>query len=533
MAATPIGPEHPLPPVHWTLWLGLLMVIGAGALLDVMEVDAAQYATMARDMLGQEDKLKLYFRGRDYLDKPPLLFWTSALSFGLFGIHNWSYKLPSILFAAAGVVATYRYARLFQPKPVATWAAFMFASSTAFVIMTNDVRTDTMLTACIMLAIWTGSEFLRDRRWLWALTCGLAMGGGLLAKGPLGAVAPFLVLSAQVVVHRKWSIVRDPRLWSIPLVAALVLVPMLVGLYEQHGPHGIRFFFWEQSFGRITGENRWKDDSTVLFFTHEVPWLLLPWTLFCLVGLWRAVRMKGTMEQATAWSACILFVALSLSQFKLPHYIYPVLPMLAVLGAGELVRPLGKLLRASQAAIVGMLYILAWFLVAYSFPTGAWPAWLGLLLALLGSLLVIRKRSGHALITVTAVSWLAAAWTLNTQVYPAILVYQSNAQVGRWLRTEQVPPDRFVTLHVGGTALEFYGSPKGTYYPDIASMTGAPQTGTYLYTDQDGRDALLQRGWVGTVVHTCAHYPVQLPGSDLLLPDRREQALQQRFILRY
>jgi 4-amino-4-deoxy-L-arabinose transferase-like glycosyltransferase len=533
MAASPIAPDHQLPAVHWTLWLGLLAVVVAGAMLDVMEVDAAQYATMARDMLGQEDKLKLYFRGRDYLDKPPLLFWSSALSFGLFGIHNWSYKLPSILFAFGGVYATYRYARLFQSKPVATWAAFLFASSVSFVIMTNDVRTDTLLTACIMLATWTGSEYLRGRGWTWAMACGLAMGAGLLAKGPLGAVAPFIILSVQVVVQRQWSVWRDPRFWSIPIVAGLVLVPMLVGLYEQHGPHGIRFFFWEQSFGRITGENRWKDDSSVLFFTHEVPWLLLPWTLFCLLGIWRAVRRRGTMEQATAWSVCILFVALSLSQFKLPHYIYPVLPLLAILGAGEMIRPFGAAVRRSQTGIVALLYILAWCLVAYSFPAGAWPARVALFVALFVAFLVIRRRGGHVLVTVTAVIWLAAAWTLNTHVYPAILSYQSNAQAGRWLKTEHVPPDRIITLHVGGTALEFYGAASGPHYPDIASMTSAPQRGAYLYTDEAGREALLLRGWSGTVVHTCAHYPVQLPGSDLVIPSRREAALEQRFILRY
>jgi 4-amino-4-deoxy-L-arabinose transferase-like glycosyltransferase len=186
MAASPIAPDHQLPAVHWTLWLGLLAVVVAGAMLDVMEVDAAQYATMARDMLGQEDKLKLYFRGRDYLDKPPLLFWSSALSFGLFGIHNWSYKLPSILFAFGGVYATYRYARLFQSKPVATWAAFLFASSVSFVIMTNDVRTDTLLTACIMLATWTGSEYLRGPGL--DVGDGLWLGDGcrLVGQGPIG-----------------------------------------------------------------------------------------------------------------------------------------------------------------------------------------------------------------------------------------------------------------------------------------------------------------------------------------------------------
>jgi hypothetical protein len=69
---------------------------------DVMEVDASQYAAMSREMLESGNYLQLFDRGQNYLDKPPLLFWVSAMSFKLFGISNFSYKLPSVLFSLLG-----------------------------------------------------------------------------------------------------------------------------------------------------------------------------------------------------------------------------------------------------------------------------------------------------------------------------------------------------------------------------------------------------------------------------------------------
>ena len=102
----------------------LCVIYACGSVLDVMEVDAAQYAAMARELAAGGDWLQFRFRGADYLDKPPLLFWTSALSFKLFGVHNWSYKLPSILAALFGLYATYRLARLYHGVIVGRHDAF-------------------------------------------------------------------------------------------------------------------------------------------------------------------------------------------------------------------------------------------------------------------------------------------------------------------------------------------------------------------------------------------------------------------------
>ena len=94
-------------PWFW-LALGLAAVLVRGLFLDAMDVDASQYASISMEMLQNGSWLQVKHHGGDYLDKPPLLFWMSAASFGLFGLSNWAYKLPSLFVALAGVYAVYR-----------------------------------------------------------------------------------------------------------------------------------------------------------------------------------------------------------------------------------------------------------------------------------------------------------------------------------------------------------------------------------------------------------------------------------------
>ena len=113
-------------------WAWLAFALAAiyirGLFLDVMDVDAAQYAALSMEMLQGGHWLQVQYRHLDYLDKPPLLFWSSAASFALFGLHNWSYKLPSLLPLRVGVYALYRFALLFYARDTARNAAFILDS---------------------------------------------------------------------------------------------------------------------------------------------------------------------------------------------------------------------------------------------------------------------------------------------------------------------------------------------------------------------------------------------------------------------
>ncbi len=518
--------------------LGLAVVAIMGSVLDVMEVDAAQYASMSRDMLTSDNWLQLHHRGQDYLDKPPLLFWLSALSFKLLGVHNLSYKLPSIAFAFLGILATYRFALLHYSKEIARSAALMFGGSAAFLLMTNDVRCDTILTASVITAIWLGSAWMEQRRW-WQLTgCALAIASGMLVKGPMGLMAPVIALGGEVVFKRKWDVLRDARLYLVPLIVAALLVPMCMGLYEQHGVHGLCFYFWEQSFGRITGENTWKDDSSPFFFTHEVLWQTLPWTFFVLAGLGRSVvsmvRREALKEYASITGAVLVFVALSLSQFKLPHYLYVILPLFAVQGAVAWHAMTQHGWRIAQRILLASLAAILLLLVCYCFPAGALPYLVVAALMLAVLFWVSRSFSWkERLFQRTLWIWITSALVVNAHLYPQLLCYQANARAGRWAAAQQLAPEQFYGMQVSGTALDFYAGYPVHWLSDVGEARSVIAPGVVIYTDASHYGELRAAGLVPRSVIDLQNYEVQLLGLAFILPDPRAKEIEARYLLRY
>ena len=233
---------------YWILFALISFVHLLGmALIDIMDVDAAQYASMSREMLETGNYLQLFNRGVEYLDKPPFLFWVSTLGFKLFGISNFTYKLPSFLFVLIGILSTYKLGNLLYNKQTGLLASLILYSSQAYFLFVHDVRTDTILANVVILAVWQLYVFIGDRSLKALLTGSIAVGIAMLEKGPIGVMVPVLALGSQIIYARDWKVIWRWE-WLLGVVTVLiVLAPMCYGLYQQFGMHGLEFYFWTQS----------------------------------------------------------------------------------------------------------------------------------------------------------------------------------------------------------------------------------------------------------------------------------------------
>ncbi|MBK8339257.1 MAG: hypothetical protein IPK99_04305 [Flavobacteriales bacterium] len=306
-------------------------------------------------------------------------------------------------------------------------------------------------------AVWTGSAYLEERRWWSLIAFGVALSAGLLAKGPIGAVAPILALGGDVALRGRWGKLWDARLLLVPVLVLLLLLPMFLGRYEQHGWHGVRFFLWEQSFGRITGENRWKDDSTPFFFLHELPWLMLPWTLFLVVGLWRFPGLGNAVERiarnASRSGGCRcrirggVLLALQVAALYLRH------PALVRGAGGERPEDPPPWLVRAHGALLALLGAGVGFVVLYCFPSNTGMVTLIALVITCGYAIRTTWQGRGSWVAATGALFIACALTINVWIHPAVLQYQANAFAGRWAVEHGVPEDRFFGLQVAGTAL--------------------------------------------------------------------------------
>ncbi len=432
----------------------ILAVYAAGMCVDVMAVDAAQYAEISLEMLRTKSFLQVHALGHDYLDKPPLLFWLSSLSFSVLGIGTFSYKLPSVLFALLGIYSTYRFALLYYSRQTAALAALMLATTQALFLITNDVRTDTLLMGAVIFAIWrlaayTEADRVKDLLW-GAVGVGLA----LLSKGPIGLIAVGTALLPQVVLKGKWRSVISMKAMIGIAVIALMLIPMCIGLYDQFGSKGLRFYFWTQSFGRITGESEWNNHPDTFFLLHSTAWAFMPWTLFLLGGwitsLLALVRDRtGMREYISVSGFTLVLIALMCSHYQLPHYSFVVYPLGAVMAADFYERVKGtKIFKVLSALQVLLLVAIAGVagLLQYCFK-GTDTVSLISLVAVSGiaAVAAFAIRGSGFVIRASAAAILAFNLLMSGFYFPAIMRYQPGSDFGRYARVHRDTP--FVTYH--------------------------------------------------------------------------------------
>ncbi|KRP09734.1 MAG: hypothetical protein ABR95_03825, partial [Sphingobacteriales bacterium BACL12 MAG-120813-bin55] len=495
------------------LWgfAALLCVYVCNLGIDIMEIDAAQYASISREMQESGSYLEVYHRGKDYLDKPPFLFWSSALSFQLFGIHNWSYKLPALLVLLIGIYSTYRFSRLWYDEQRSRVAALVLASTQAYFLMTNDVRTDGLLTGWNMLAIWQLAAYLHSRHWRHLFVAAVSIALAMMSKGPLGLVLPGIALGGHLLLTRNYKAIFDYKWLLMLMMVALLLLPMCIGLYQQfdmhpekevyglQGPSGLKFFFWTQSFGRITGENYWQNDSPVYYFLQTMLWDLQPWVLLFFPALiwvlWLLVkdglRLKHLPEGFSVSGFVLMLVVLSASRYKLPHYVFPLFPFAAIIVAHflytlqeakpALLQRVGNWFLAFQVS-----FILAAMAVAtYLFPLKEWWAWM--LIIGMGFLAYhFRKTLQGVEAIVFPVIFIAGitGMVMATAFYPALMAYQSTNTAGRWAQVHAPDADGFYFFSKGGHSLDFYA--QRTVPQIFDHQLDTLQQETFIYTGVAG-----------------------------------------------
>src|SRR3954454_22598332 len=115
--------------VHYLLAFLCLFVYAGALFFPLMDKDAAHHANIALNMYERNNYTDLIDRGNDYLDKPHFLFWTSLVSFKIFGVNTFAHRLPALLFALLSIFSTYRLTLHLSNKTTAKLAAVMIATA--------------------------------------------------------------------------------------------------------------------------------------------------------------------------------------------------------------------------------------------------------------------------------------------------------------------------------------------------------------------------------------------------------------------
>jgi len=539
-----------------TFWLFLIAILGVHLIgvfsIPLMDIDAAQYASISREMLERNSFLQIYDLGKDYLDKPPMLFWLSALSMKIFGISDWAYRLPSFIFLIVALYASFKFAQLKYNQRVAELAVLILASCQAFFLIAHDVRTDTMLMGWVALSIWLIAKWESSNAWsdfVWAM---VAIAGGMMTKGPIALVVPVLAFAPQWFFEKKWAYFFKPIYLLGILIIGILLIPMSWGLYQQFDlqpgklinnipiQSGLRFYYWTQSFGRYTGENYYHEMSYPTFLLENMLWSFLPWVFifiwaFVAKGLtiFKEGLFKVQTERISFFGFLLTYLVLSRSQAQLPHYIFVVFPLAAVLTAAHFAALLEQADRLNKwikwffgfHLFIFLILLVAMGLISH-IPFGKMGL-LGLLI-LFGTFIIMQKigfsRQNliQKWIAMSLVLMIGLNLILNSFFYPHLLEYQWGNALVQQAKEKNWDIKKAALYKIpNSNAFHFYGQHIFPVVKDSSSL----KEGQWIVADSIPAQQLLLDFPNSSILYQGSRFHVTLLTLEFLNPARRDKEL--------
>lgn len=313
------------------------------------EPDEGRYSEIAREMIETGDWVVPHLWYLPHLDKPPMTYWLVAVSMKLFGQNEWAARLPLALAGMSGVWAVWLLGCSLGGRRVGFWSALILQSSLLYFAMARMLTTDMFLTAFNTWAIyffWRSWETQKaeGRRQKaefskWHLTGWVVIALGFLTKGPIALAIPLVALAALVVC--RWKSFAAKKLLCCGLAAGFALfsvlvLPWFLAVFRRV-PDSFHYMTFGQAAGHLLGTTIKDRQGSLFYFFGILAVGLLPWT--ALLGwLWRRSEISNLRSQVSkdGWillnvAAIFPFVLFSLSQAKLPPYILPIFPALAVM----------------------------------------------------------------------------------------------------------------------------------------------------------------------------------------------------------
>jgi 4-amino-4-deoxy-L-arabinose transferase-like glycosyltransferase len=317
----------------------LLLLLGHVPLLDNNE---GMYASIGAQMLRDGDWVIPHLNGVAYLEKPPLLYWATAISLSLFGEHAWAARLPSALAGMGCILAVGAWVARRQSLEQGLLTGALLASMTGFVLLSRTLIFDPLLTLWLTLALllaWDSRPGQHFRPSLAALCLALAV----LTKGLLAVV----LFGGILLAASCWC--RNARpllamLHPLPLLAFLAVAAPWHLLAAQRDADFLWYYFVNEHWLRFLGERVPNDyyNGSWWYYLPRLLMLSLPWSLLLLL---RPGQPWPSWARLACCACVVPLLFFSLSRAKANYYIVLVLPWIALLAGHVLYTRLGSLAR--------------------------------------------------------------------------------------------------------------------------------------------------------------------------------------------
>jgi 4-amino-4-deoxy-L-arabinose transferase-like glycosyltransferase len=419
------------------LLLGCFLFTYQLGAVPLFDLDEAIYAETAREMVETGDWLTPQFNYSPDFDKPILLYWFMAAAMKTFGPSEFSARLVSAVFGMFLLMVTYGFTRSVRTAGSGLLAMLILASSLEMVVLSHAAMTDMLLVFFITAALASYYMLYKTDRGFWSVGLYLSLALAVLTKGPVGLVLPGSIIALFIMTVGPWpERIRQLRLgWGI-LIFSVVALPWYGIMFGLHGSVFWNSFFLRHNVERFTSALGGHAGSPFYYLgilaVGFFPWAaFLPASVIALLpGRNFSERCKRfrrmPSEKPFEWFLWlwvgVVFGFFTLAGTKLPNYIAPAFPAMAILVAGWWDRKMEKENTVTTRGdrftfgLLGLLTVvfaavlltvpkgIEWARMKYgaSAPFLAQPIELGGVLMILSSILLIGATTFHALYRLTS-----------------------------------------------------------------------------------------------------------------------------------
>ncbi len=318
--------------------VNFFLMLGGNRLWDV---DEPNNAVCAREMLEAGNWLVPVFNGALRFDKPILLYWLMMPSFALFGVSEFSARLPSAMAMTGLVLVIWYFGRRLLDERSGLIAAALFATCIHIVVIARAATPDPLFMLCMGFAFLSFiCMYIENRQGSLLPAFYLAIALGLLAKGPVAVLMPALLIGSFLLLVGDFSAWRRFRPWLGLTIVLVVALPWYVAVGVLTDGEWLKVFFLHHNVERFTDTLQGHRAIPGLYIlTVLAGWF--PWTGLVAASLWMGpwklsrLRADPLRLFLLTWIG-VFFVFFTAARTHLPNYMLPTFPAMALLAASWL-----------------------------------------------------------------------------------------------------------------------------------------------------------------------------------------------------
>jgi len=297
--------------------------------------DYLRYAEVSREMIRSGEWVVPHLNGKVYIDKPPLLFWLIAIPSSLYGsVTPLIARLPSAISAWMGVLLLFLLGkRIYGTTQSGLIAGGILLSGYQFFSQARLAKTDMLLCLFVVLSLYffdLGYQEREKKQTLFFGLCFLFMGMGVLTKGPFGLFIPLPIIAVFLIKERQWKILVSKKFIFGYGILALTVLPWVFLFIHRVG--------LEQSIALIRGNQILTRKAPIYFYFIQIWGQFFPWSIllpFLSIYLWRqGSRLWHSRISFFLLWFIVLFILLTLFEYRASRYLLPALPPLALMMGG-------------------------------------------------------------------------------------------------------------------------------------------------------------------------------------------------------